>query len=57
MAVELVISMVAREPEKRPTAAQVIYHLRVSPPLSTFSPMVCCRSPQEPYEAYQPSPL
>lgn len=70
---ELVISMVAQEPEKRPRAAEVRKRLKSEqvsasnhaevifkpnvPFRSTaqaFSPMSCCRNPQEPYEAYQP---
>jgi hypothetical protein len=51
MATELVISMVAQEPEKRPTAVGVLGHL-MSLPLRPFGPMPCCRSPPELYEAY-----
>ncbi|RYO21728.1 hypothetical protein AA0111_g9589 [Alternaria arborescens] len=53
MAAELVISMVAQEPEKRPTAVGVLSHL-TSLPLRPFGPMHCCRSPPELYEAYEP---
>ncbi|CAN9171771.1 unnamed protein product [Alternaria alternata] len=54
MATELAISMVAQEPEKRPTAVGVLRHLLTSGPLSPFLPMSCCRSPPELYEAYEP---
>ncbi|CAI9630146.1 unnamed protein product [Alternaria burnsii] len=58
--VKLVISMVAQEPEKRPTAADVhhrlhsLHGIRVTSLPGFFSPMPCCLEPQEPYEAYQP---
>ncbi|RYN26984.1 hypothetical protein AA0113_g7318 [Alternaria arborescens] len=54
MATELVISMVAQEPEKRPTAVGVLSHLLMNGPPSPFLPMLCCRSPPELYEAYEP---
>jgi serine/threonine protein kinase len=64
---ELVITMIAQEPEKRPTAAEVhtrlenpdsiiwLYSSGNRGPLRTpFSRAGCCLGPQEPYEAYQP---
>ncbi|CAN9436263.1 unnamed protein product [Alternaria sp. RS040] len=58
--VKSVISMVAKKPEKRPTAADVHHllqslHVRRTDSLTgLFTPMFCCLDPQEPYEAYQP---
>ncbi|CAN9479714.1 unnamed protein product [Alternaria alternata] len=57
---ELVLSMVAQEPEKRPTAAEVHHRLQsqhidgAEILISFFLIRSCCLDPQEPYEAYQP---
>jgi serine/threonine protein kinase len=56
---ELLISMVAQEPEKRPTATNVHHSLQFQDIAraelrSFFSLMPCCHKPQEPYEVYQP---